>query len=119
MHGDELHVDVGTARRLIGEQFPRWSGLGVRRVRTAGTVNAVFRVGDALVARFPFRAEEPASVLDLLTREQAAAREFAEVSSVRSPRPLAIGKPGHGYPLPWSVQTWVPGADAVTEEPAG
>src|SRR3954454_22935560 len=101
MHSDELHIDVGTARRLIGEQFPQWSGLDVRCVRTAGTVNAIFRVGDALVARFPFRAAERANVLDLLVREQAAALEFAAVASVPSPRPVAIGKPGHGYPMPW------------------
>src|SRR5581483_11050121 len=30
------------------------------------------------------------------------------------PRPLATGAPGEGYPLPWSIYTWLPGADAAT-----
>src|SRR3990170_1178099 len=32
---------------------------------------------------------------------------------------MAIGEPGGGYPLPWTVQTWVPGHDATVEDPAG
>jgi aminoglycoside phosphotransferase (APT) family kinase protein len=28
------------------------------------------------------------------------------------PAPVAIGEPGAGYPLPWSIQTWVPGTTA-------
>lgn len=29
----------------------------------------------------------------------------------------AIGEPGHGYPMPWAVQTWVPGTDATIRDP--
>lgn len=53
-----------------------------------------------------------------LLREAAAAREFAEESPVPSPEPVALGEPGHGYPLPCSVQTWLPGRDAVNTDPA-
>ena len=35
------------------------------------------------------------------------------------PRPVAIGNPGAGYPLPWSVQTWLPGAVAEDGAAAG
>lgn len=45
-------------------------------------------------------------------------QEFGEASSVPAPRPVAIGEPGHGYPLPWSVQTWLSGADATVEDPS-
>jgi aminoglycoside phosphotransferase (APT) family kinase protein len=31
---------------------------------------------------------------------------------------VAIGSPGHGYPLPWSVQTWVSGTPATDDDPA-
>jgi aminoglycoside phosphotransferase (APT) family kinase protein len=30
-----------------------------------------------------------------------------------------MGEPGHGYPLSWSVQTWIPGCDAVADDPSG
>jgi aminoglycoside phosphotransferase (APT) family kinase protein len=35
----------------------------------------------------------------------------------RTPGPVALGEPGSGYPLPWSVQTWLPGAAATSEDP--
>ena len=30
---------------------------------------------------------------------------------------VAIGEPGAGYPMPWSVQTWIPGVVATDEDP--
>ena len=33
------------------------------------------------------------------------------------PHPVAIGEPGGGYPLPWSVQTWLPGTVATDADP--
>ncbi|MHB2024282.1 MAG: aminoglycoside phosphotransferase family protein [Mycobacteriales bacterium] len=119
MHKDELDVEVGVVRRLIAEQFPQWSKLPVRAVPTAATVNAIFRIGDSLAARFPLRAGDPGKVWEGLSREAAAAGEFARVLPVPSPEPIALGEPGHGYPLPWSVQSWLPGRDATTDDPAG
>ncbi len=33
------------------------------------------------------------------------------------PEPVAIGEPGAGYPLPWSVHTWLPGRTATEVDP--
>jgi len=30
---------------------------------------------------------------------------------------VAIGDPGPGYPLPWLVQTWLPGVTAFEDDP--
>ena len=60
VHADQLLIDTGTAAALIAGQFPQWSPLPVRPVPSAGTVNALFRVGDELVARFPLRPGDPA-----------------------------------------------------------
>jgi hypothetical protein len=38
--------------RAGGVQFPQWRGLPVRPVASHETVNAIFRVGAGLVARF-------------------------------------------------------------------
>ena len=118
MHKDQLAVEVDTVRRLVDGQFPQWRALPVHRVSTAGTVNAIFRLGEDLAARFPLRPQEERRVRDWLRAEAAAMREFAEVSPVPAPRPVAIGEPGGGYPLPWSVQTWLPGTDATAEDPS-
>jgi hypothetical protein len=119
MHEDQLEVDEATVRRLVNEQFPQWKDRPVRRVRTAATVNAIFRIGDDLAARFPLRAQDPMQALAWLRAEAAAARELAAVSPVPTPEPVAIGVPGEGYPLPWTVQTWLPGHDATVDDPAG
>ena len=50
---------TATVRELIADQFPAWAGLDVREVRSAATVNAIFRIGDDLAARFPLRREDP------------------------------------------------------------
>jgi aminoglycoside phosphotransferase (APT) family kinase protein len=118
IHKDQLALDVGTVRRLVDEQFPQWRALPIRQVSTAGTVNAIFRLGEDLAARFPLRRQEERRVRDWLRAEAAAMQEFADVSLVAAPRPVAIGEHGDGYPLPWSVQTWLSGTDATVEDPS-
>lgn len=118
MHEDQVEVAAATVRRLITEQFPAWAGLDICEVRSAATVNSIFRIGDNLAARFPLRREDPDQLRTGLQAEAAAARELALVSPVPTPVPVALGEPGHGYPSPWSVQTWLPGRDATIEDPA-
>jgi aminoglycoside phosphotransferase (APT) family kinase protein len=84
MHKDQLALDVGTVRRLVDEQFPQWRALPIRQVSTAGTVNAIFRLGEDLAARFPLRRQEERRVRDWLRAEAAAMQEFADLSWVRT-----------------------------------
>jgi aminoglycoside phosphotransferase (APT) family kinase protein len=107
MHGDQLDVDVSDVARMVAAQFPEWADVGIERVAGTGTVNHLFRLGTRLVARFPLRDADPRVVLGQLQAEHAAMTEFNAVSTVPTPSPMAIGEPGHGYPLPWSVQTWI------------
>jgi aminoglycoside phosphotransferase (APT) family kinase protein len=109
LHIDELHIDEAIARSLIEAQFPQWAGMTVRRIAVAGTVNAIFRIGDDLAARFPLRAGEPDAVRAGIIREARAMREFAGCCPFPTPAPVAVGDPGDGYPLHWSVQTWLDG----------
>jgi aminoglycoside phosphotransferase (APT) family kinase protein len=115
MHDDQLHIDVATVRRLIATQFPRWRDEPVTVLTTDATVNSIFRVGSTLSARFPLRADDPDGTAAGLEAEAAAARELAKHSSVPTPTPVAIGAPGEGYPLAWSVQTWLPGQVATPD----
>ena len=117
MHADQLTVSQETVRALVDEQFPRWRGLPVTEVASQGTVNALFRIGDGLAARFPLRPGEVGSVRTWLESEAEAARVLAGRTRFRTPEPIALGDPGAGYPLPWSVQTWLPGTVATEEDP--
>ncbi|MBM2613941.1 aminoglycoside phosphotransferase family protein [Actinoplanes sp. LDG1-06] len=103
-------------RALVDAQFPEWRDLPVRELATQGTVNAIFRLGDAYTARFPLQLRADARAW--LEREAAAAAELFGRTRFATPEPIALGDPGAGYPSPWSVQTWLPGA-TVTDEPLG
>jgi aminoglycoside phosphotransferase (APT) family kinase protein len=119
MHPDQLPVDGATVRRLVDEQFPQWRDRPIEHVPSAGTVNAIFRIGTDLAARFPLVAQDPQELRRSLEAEREATAELAAASTVPVPRVVALGESGAGYPQPWSVQTWVPGHDAVAEDPAG
>lgn len=118
MHQDQLHITADGVTALLQDQFPHWSQLPVRPLSTQGTVNAIFRLGDEFTARFPLQNGDPATTRKLLRAEAAASREFLAASPVPGPEVLAIGEPGQGYPLPWSIQTWLAGHDATSEDPA-
>ncbi len=116
MHPGQLTVSPLTVGRLIAEQFPQWAGLPIEPVSGAGTVNAIFRVGDHIVARFPLEPDDDIeAVRHDLEHEAEAARELSGRTPVATPVPLAIGEPGAGYPLPWSVFTWLPGDPATAD----
>lgn len=117
MHADQLPVEIDTVRELVDAQFPQWRGLAVRRVAAQGTVNAIFRIGETYAARFPLQDGNPDLVRARLESEAEASRRLLGRSRFPSPEPVAIGEPGAGYPLPWSVQTWVSGTVATDVDP--
>jgi aminoglycoside phosphotransferase (APT) family kinase protein len=115
MHPGQLRVSADTVRELVSEQFPQWRSLPVTPVASEGTVNALFRIGDELAARFPLEPGDVGAVRRRLESEADAARELAGRTRFRTPGPVALGDPGPGYPLPWSVQTWLHGRTAADE----
>src|SRR5215217_2737254 len=119
MHADQLPLTARTVRRLVDEQFPEWRRLPIREIRSQGTVNGIFRIGDGLAARFPLRPGDETGARRVLAAEAAATSELRAATRFAVPEPVALGEPGHGYPLPWSVQTWLPGVTATERDPAG
>ncbi|MFF4412881.1 aminoglycoside phosphotransferase family protein [Streptosporangium sp. NPDC001559] len=119
MHANQLTVSPETARALVDERFPEWRGLPVTGISHHGTVNAIFRIGDHFAARFPLQSGDVDSTRRQLESEAEAARELAGRTRFPTPEPVALGEPGAGYPLPWSVQTWLPGVVATEEDPGG
>lgn len=117
MHANQLTVTPETVRKLVDEQFSEWRGLPVNGVPAQGTVNALFRIGDKYLARFPLEPGDAVSTRQWLQSEAQAARELLGRTRFPTPMPVALGEPGAGYPLPWSVQTWLPGTVATVEDP--
>ncbi|MET7482726.1 aminoglycoside phosphotransferase family protein [Streptomyces sp. NPDC005538] len=119
MHVDQVDVSTDIVATLIQEQFPQWSGRAIHRLSSTGTVNAIFRIGNDLAARLPLRPADAAEALAVLEQEARASAELARVSRFPAPEPVALGRPGAGYPMPWSVQTWLPGTVASDADPSG
>jgi aminoglycoside phosphotransferase (APT) family kinase protein len=117
MHAGQLDVSPETVRELVGAQFPEWRDLPISAVDSPGTVNAIFRLGGRFAARLPLEPGDAARVLRRLESEARAARQLAGRTRFATPEPVALGQPGAGYPLPWSVQTWLPGVTAVADDP--
>ncbi len=109
MHDDQLSIAVDQVTALIADELPQFAGEPIERLSGTGTVNAIFRVGDRLTARFPLRPYDPTQARSQLELEAAAAHEMAPVSPFPVPRPVHVGAPGHGFPMPWSAQTWLDG----------
>jgi len=117
MHRNQLTVDVEPVRELVDSQFPKWAALSVEEFASPGTVNALFRIGNRLAARFPLQPADVDETRQWLQTEAEAARELLGRTPFVTPEPIAIGDPGAGYPLPWSVQTWLPGTTAIEVDP--
>jgi len=53
MHADEVETNEPLVRRLLNAQFPAWAELPIKRVVSAGTDNALYRLGSNMVVRLP------------------------------------------------------------------
>jgi aminoglycoside phosphotransferase (APT) family kinase protein len=115
MHPGQVEILPGTVTRLVAAQFPEWQGQPVRRLISSGTVNALFRVGDEAILRFPLRPSADRERHDALVEGQAFARRLATQVTVEVPRPLGLGAPADGYPGWWSAYAWIPGETASSE----
>ena len=111
MHDDEVDTDASLVTRLIARQFPRWAGLPVEAVPSAGTDNALYRLGAELVVRLP-RIHWAVGQVE---KEQEWLPKLAPYLPLRIPVPVARGEPAEGYPWHWSVYRWLEGENAAIE----
>ncbi|MEZ5558606.1 MAG: aminoglycoside phosphotransferase family protein [Pseudomonadales bacterium] len=112
MHPGEAEIDRTLAHRLVSGQFPQWAHLPLSRVASAGTDNALFRLGTELVIRLP-RVEWAAAQV---AKEQRWLPLLAPTLPLEIPRPVAMGRPADGYPWHWSVYAWLDG-ESLTAQP--
>lgn len=111
MHAEEVDTGVPLVRRLLAAQFPRWAYLSIEPVDSAGTDNAIYRLGSEMAVRLP-RIRGAAGQVE---KEHRWLPTFAPLLPLAIPVPLAKGTPGEGYPFPWSVHRWLEGETATME----
>lgn len=102
-------ISTALVEQLISEQFPQWADLPIRPVKFGGWDNSTFHLGDDMNVRLPSAAHYALQV----EKEQHWLPRLAPYLPLRIPAPLAIGRPGRGYPWHWSVYRWLPGETAT------
>ena len=112
MHADEVDIDVPLVRRLLATQFPQWADLSIEPVASAGTENAIYRLGEEMAVRVPRRYEGKSKQLE---KEHRWLPKLAPHLPLAIPVPLALGMPGEGYDGRWSVYRWLEGENATRE----
>lgn len=105
MHAGETLIDGPLVRHLLAGQFPRWARLPLRRVRSSGTVNALYRLGDDLAVRLPRIADGA----DDAVKEHTWLPRLAPRLPLPVPEILGLGTPTADYPWHWSVVRWLDG----------
>ena len=105
MHADEVDIDVELVSELLIDQFPDLAGLDITAVRSTGTVNAIYRIGDGFSARLP----RSARWVPDLEKELHCLPMLARHLSLAIPEPVGRGRPSVRYPFPWAVYRWIEG----------
>ncbi|HVV22552.1 MAG TPA: aminoglycoside phosphotransferase family protein [Pseudonocardiaceae bacterium] len=108
MHADEVDVPAPLVRALLADQFPDWAALPLARVPSAGTDNALFRLGTDMAVRLPrigWAVGQTEKDLTWLPR-------LAPRLPLAVPEPIGVGEPAAGYPWSWGVYRWLPGSEA-------
>jgi aminoglycoside phosphotransferase (APT) family kinase protein len=112
MHPDELPIDGVLVRRLLAAQLPQWAELPIEWFPSAGSDNAMYRLGDDMVVRLPRRSGRTSDSLD---KECLWLPRLAPLLPMAVPLPLAKGEPAEGYPCTWAVYCWLEGKTATIE----
>jgi Phosphotransferase enzyme family len=116
MPAADVAVTADLVRRLLAGQHPDLANQRVEFLAN-GWDNALFRVGDRLVARMP-RRELGATII---LHEQRWLPLLAPRLPLPIPYPERTGHSALGYPYSWSVVPFLPGtpaADADSLDPA-
>ena len=93
---------------LVAEQFPRWADLPIVPVDLGGWDNVTFRLGHELSIRLPSADVYVAQV----EKEHRWLPVLAAHLPLPIPEPVAMGRPGRGFPRPWSIYRWIDGDPA-------
>lgn len=112
MHDGQVDLSPDDVAGLVAAQLPEVGSAVVRPVASSGTVNALFRIGDELVARFPLVPSADAARRRGIDGEMAHARAVAPRVPLAVPVPVCLGAPADRYPGWWSVWRWLPGEPA-------
>src|SRR5574338_1221314 len=104
----EIDIDAALVRALLEDQCTDLAALPLGDAGE-GWDNRLFRLGDDLCVRIPRRA----AAVPLIVREQRWLPILGPQLPLPVPQLRYAGRPGRGYPWPWSVTSWIDGRPAL------
>jgi aminoglycoside phosphotransferase (APT) family kinase protein len=104
-------ITPSVAARLVATQFPQWADLPVVPVALDGWDNTTFHLGNELSVRLPSADAYVAQV----EKEHRWLPILARQLPLPIPEPVALGRPGGGFPRPWSIYRWIEGDHASVD----
>ncbi len=104
-------IDSTLAKRLVTAQFPQWAELPLKRLDPAGSDHVIYRLGTELAVRLPCHS----GPIGHIAKEFEWLPQLAPHLPLAIPVPVAKGRPGFGYPWPWSVFRWLDGEAASVD----
>ncbi len=108
-----LDISPALVSGLIVRQCPRWAGLAISPVASAGTDNALFRLGTDYCVRLP-KAEWS---MALIRKEARWLPELHNRLPLAIPELAFLGASDETFPWPWAVYHWLHGDDAIVHPP--
>ncbi len=105
MHENELEINESLVYRLLKNQCPHWSEMPLKVIKSSGTDNALFHLGEEYVIRLP-RIDWAA---ESINREYEWAPRIARCLKTPVSTPLFKGTPDRSYPWCWTIHKWNPG----------
>lgn len=106
MHADEIDIGPELVHRLVASQFPHWEDLSLTEIPSAGTVNAIYRLGPDMLVRLP---RSPTYATDVESDLQVLLPLAGRRLPLEIPVILAMGRPVDDYPFVWGVYRWIEG----------
>lgn len=114
LHSDELPIDAQLVRALVRRAMPDYADAPIRRLRSSGSTNALFRLGEEFVVRLPRQPGGSATIL----KEAAWLPALGPVLPVSVPDVVAVFEPDLDYPERWAVARWIDGEHPEVIDPS-
>ncbi len=109
MPAAEVEISAGLVRRLLELQHPDLAALEIKFLAN-GWDNALYRLGDSMMARLPRRA----MAAPLVAHELRWLPELAQHLPLPIPVALRAGRPNRHYPYEWAVVPFFEGEPVGT-----
>ncbi|MEO1303456.1 MAG: aminoglycoside phosphotransferase family protein [Pseudomonadota bacterium] len=100
-----IDLDEETVCALIKSQAPDYGHLALEAVKSGGTDNTIFRLGNKLSVRLPKRLD----AVSQIDKETTWLPRLAPLP-LHIPTPVFLGAPGQGFDHPWAIYQWIDGA---------